>query len=162
MTEEEATMFSISNEDHRAYIRLDPAKVNITPHAAKAEWFRLVGVPIGNSTPEYPSGDTIQVVEPWSPPSTWEGVSPASANIVISKIDAGMEDGQRYSDAGSAKGRAAWRVVQQSCPEKSEPQCREIIHTWVRNGVLYAKKYDDPVERKKILGLFANETKRPD
>jgi hypothetical protein len=167
MTEDEATTFSISPEDRHQYIRLDPSKVNIVRHAAKAEWFRLVGVAIGNATEKYPSGDNIQVAEPWSPPSTWEGLSSALANMVLGKIALGLIDenglatGQLYSDASSAKGRAAWPVVQQNCPDKSEGQCREIIRTWVRNKVLYAKEYDDPVQRKKLSGLFVNETKRP-
>jgi hypothetical protein len=34
----------------------------------------LVSVPLGNATPQYPNGDHIQTVEPWTPPKTWEGL----------------------------------------------------------------------------------------
>jgi len=44
---------------------------------------------------------------------------------------------------------------------KTEPQAREIIRTWVDNGLLVAEEYDDPVERKRLLGLKVDPTKRP-
>jgi hypothetical protein len=68
MSEHEAKTFGVPVEDRRLYVRLDSAKVNITPPSGKATWFRLLGIPIGNATPEYPHGDTIQVVEPWNHP----------------------------------------------------------------------------------------------
>jgi hypothetical protein len=46
--------------------------------------------------------------------------------------------------------------VRQVCSDKPEGQCREIIRTWVRNGVLYPKDYDDPVQRKTLSGLFVD------
>jgi hypothetical protein len=43
-------MFSISEVDRHDYVRLDPAKVNITRKSQKAKWFRLVGVRLDNGT----------------------------------------------------------------------------------------------------------------
>ena len=74
MTEDEAKAFNISPEDRDLYIRLDSGKVNIARPSRSATWFKLVGVPIGNGNEEYPNGDEVQTVEPWSPPKTWEGV----------------------------------------------------------------------------------------
>jgi hypothetical protein len=50
MSEEEAKMFGISHTERRGYVRLDPAKVNITPPSQHTKWFRLVGVNLGNGT----------------------------------------------------------------------------------------------------------------
>jgi hypothetical protein len=167
MSEDDAGTFSISNEDRHAYVRLDPAKVNIAARSAAAEWFRLVGVPIGNATPEYPNGDTIQVAEPWAPPSAWDGTTSATLNAILSEIDRGITDedgkptGQRYSNAPKATERAVWPVVQRHYPDKTEGACREIIRAWMTNGVLTPKKYDDPVERKERNGLVLNAAKRP-
>ena len=72
-----------------------------------------------------------------------------------------MPNGQRYSDAGPAKERAAWRVVQRHCPDRTEPQCREIVRTWVETGLLFNEEYDDPVERKARKGLKVAQGKRP-
>jgi hypothetical protein len=163
-----ANAFNINPDDRHAYIRLDPAKVNITRHASAATWFHIVGVPIGNATKEYPAGDTIQVVVPWSPPDTWVGVSTDTLNAILSEIDVGLRgddgapDGRRYSSAPSAKDkRAAWKIVQEYCPEKSEAQCREIIRTWEDNGVLVSKPYNDPGQRKERQGLYVDNAKRP-
>jgi RecA-family ATPase len=71
MSPEEAKAFGINEEDRRFYVRMDSGKVNIAPPMRKAKWFKLVGVRLDNGTDLYPSGDEVQVVEPWKPPETW-------------------------------------------------------------------------------------------
>jgi hypothetical protein len=161
MSEDEATTFGINPDDRCSYVRLDGAKVNIAPRSGKATWFHIIGVPIGNATEEYPSGDTVQVVEPWSPPDTWAGLSSHLLNQILTAIDAGLPDGTRYTDAPNATTRAAWQVVAEYAPDKSEVQAREIVRTWVKNGVLEHREYDNPVTRKTVKGLHLNATKRP-
>jgi hypothetical protein len=73
----------------------------------------------------------------------------------------GQPTGQRYSSAGAAKNRAAWPIVKKHCTEKTDAQCREIIRTWVTNGVLKEREYDDPARREKCLGLYVNTSKQP-
>jgi hypothetical protein len=161
MSSEEASMYGIADEDRQLHVRLDSAKVNLIRRGGKASWFKLVGVPLKNGTPEYPSGDEVQTVEPWTPPDTFEGLSDAALNAALTEIDKGMENGQRYSGSGAAKDRAAWPVVQKHCPTKTEVQCRQIINAWCRTKLLYEREYDDPVERKKRKGLHVDNAKRP-
>ena len=161
MSVDEAKMFNICEVDRNSYIRLDPAKVNITPRSQQAKWFKLVGVRLGNGTDQYPNGDEVQTVEPWSPPDTWADTSTPVLNTILNEIDAGLPNGQRYSDAPRAGDRAAWKVVQRHYPDKSEPQCREIIKTWVGNGVLRSEPYHDPGRRAEVNGLQVNASKRP-
>jgi hypothetical protein len=161
MTEEEAKTFRVPPEDRSLYVRLDSGKVNIAPPYREATWFRLIGVALGNGNADYPNGDEVQTVEPWQPPKTWTGVSNTQLNAALTEIDAGMPNGQRYSDAGPAKERAAWPIIQHHCPDRTEGQCREMIRTWVKNGVLYNDSYEDPVARKKRKGLRVNDGKRP-
>jgi hypothetical protein len=162
MDETEAKQFSIEQLDRRSFVRLDSAKVNIARPANTATWFKLVSVNIGNATEAYPNGDEVQTVVPWSPPKAWEGLSSIILNAALTEIDAGLSNGQRYTDKGGGKGeRAAWKVVQKHCPNRTESQCREIIKTWIKNDVLYAVEYDDPVERKKRNGLRLDTSKRP-
>jgi hypothetical protein len=118
-------------------------------------------VRLDNGTTEYPNGDEVQTVVPWSPPATWANLSNDALNAVLTEIDAGMPNGQRYSGAPSAKARAAWPVVQRHCSDKTEPQSREIIKTWIANGTLYHKSYEDPKDRKPYEGLYVNAAKRP-
>ena len=112
MTEDEAKAFGIPIEQCRLYVRLDSGKVNIQPPSEKATWFKLVGVQLGNQNNEYPAGDNVQTVERWYPPETWGGVTAAQLNAALTDIEAGLENGQRFSDAGPATSRAAWRAVQ--------------------------------------------------
>ncbi len=161
MSEDEAKMFDISEVDRRAYIRLDPAKVNIVPGAMKATWFKLIGVPLNNGTPEYPNGDEVQTVEPWSPPDIWANLSTSALNAALTEIDAGLPNGQRFSSASAAKDRAAWRIVQKHCPDKSDNQCRQIVNTWVKTGLLRNEDYENPVDRKPAKGLYVDSSKRP-
>jgi hypothetical protein len=162
MREEEAKLYGISVEDRQLFIRLDTAKVNLIRHSRKPTWFKLVGVPIGNATLDYPSGDIIQTVEPWKPPDLWADLPPRTLNVILDEIARGLPDGQRYSAAASAgKDRAAWRVVQRHYPTKTEGQCREIINAWVKTGLLITEEYDDPVQRRPLKGLSVDDAKRP-
>lgn len=162
MSEDEAKAFGINPEDRAAYVRLDKGKVNLAPPARVAEWFKLVGVPLDNGNDEYPNGDEVQTVEPWKPAKVWDGLASATLNAALTEIDNGMPNGQRYTDAGGGTGpRAAWRVVQKHCPDRTEGQCREIIKTWRRNGVLFDENYADPIDRKERKGLRLDTSKRP-
>ena len=161
MTAEEGKAFGIEDEQRHALIRMDSGKVNIAPKLWKAQWFRLVGVQLDNATELYPHGDNVQTAEPWTPPDVWEDLDAARINRILDKIDAGLADGRRYSDASRAEDRAAWKVVVDEMPEKTEAQAREIIKTWVKNGLLERKKYEDPVQRREQSGLFVCSAKRP-
>jgi AAA domain len=160
MSSEEAKAFGIAEDGRRFYVRMDSAKVNITP-VARAKWFRLIGIPLGNATKLYPSGDIVQTVEPWSPPELWADLNAQLLNLILTDIDAGLPDGNRFSDARSAKERAAWRLVVKHAPQKTEAQAREIIRTWVKNGVLESYFYENPVTRHQNTGLRVDDAKRP-
>jgi len=95
----------------------------------------------------------VQTVEPWTPPDIWKDLDDDQIRRILDEIDAGMPDGNRYSDAPSAKTRAAWRVIVEEVPEKTEAQAREIIKTWVKKGVLESYEYENPVDRKNASGL---------
>jgi hypothetical protein len=169
MSEQEAKTFGIGEIDRHDFIRLDPAKVNIVRRSQKAKWFRLVGVRLGNGTKaadgspggDYPNGDEVQTVEPWTPPELWADTSTVALNAALTEIDDGMPNGQRYSDAPNARERAVWHVIQKHCPNKNEDQCREIIRTWVNTGLLCRVDYEDPIVRKTCKGLRVDASKRP-
>jgi polyhydroxyalkanoate synthesis regulator phasin len=161
MSAEEAEVFAISEEQRHTLVRVDSAKVNITKHLGAAKWFRIVSVPLGNANDIYPHGDEVQTVEPWTPPDTWEGLSSHLLNQILTAIDNGMEDGRRYTDGSRAEDRAAWKVITEHAPTKTKGQAREIIKTWVKNGVLVRHEYNDPVARKPANGVKVNPAKRP-
>ena len=161
MTQDEAGQFGVSAAERRHYVRMDNAKVNLAPPASSARWFRLVGVDLGNGTEAYPAGDTVQAVQPWQPPDAWDGLATDLLNRVLDDISEGLPDGNQYSDASSAKERAAWRVVQAHAPDKTEGDCRQIVKTWVRNGVLKRETYQNPTTFKSVTGVAVNDANRP-
>jgi hypothetical protein len=82
-------------------------------------------------------------------------------NRILTVIDAGLPDGNRFTDAPNVKDRAAWKVVVDHAPNKSAAQAREIIKTWVKNGVLERRDYTSPTTWKEVKGLWVNQSKRP-
>ena len=85
----------------------------------------------------------------------------AGPERILDDIDAGLPDGNRFSDAPKADERAAWRVIETHCPGKSEGPARQIVKTWLGSGLLVRKKYRNPVERKEINGLWVDNLRRP-
>jgi AAA domain len=161
MSEEEAKSFGIPPEQRPLYVRLDSSKVNIAPPSQQATWFKLIGVPIGNGNDLYPSGDDVQTVIPWHPPETWAGVGVVQLNAALTDIEAGIPNGQRYTEGNKTTPRSAWPMVQRHCPDRTEAQCREIIRTWLKNGVLVSDDYQDPIEHKTRKCLRVIDGKRP-
>lgn len=155
MTEAEAALYDVANADRPALIRVDDAKVNLTPRSADAMWFKLVGVLLGNTfDPRYPNGDNVQSVERWTPPDIWKNITISLANKILDRIDQGPEPGRRYSPAPQAKDRAAWLVVREFCTALKEVQCKKVIAKWLNTGVLKAQEYVDPKDRHTRQGLF--------
>jgi len=161
MSKEDAEFFGISdNEIRQSLVRMDSAKVNIAPPLEAPMWFRLVGVELNNRTIEYPNGDTVQTVERWYPPDPWTGISTSSLNTILDEIAKGLADGWLYSHEGAAKDRAAWRVITKRA-DRTEKQAREMIKSWIKNGVLTVVDYRDEKDRKDRKGLRVNDAKRP-
>jgi hypothetical protein len=161
MSAEEGQMLGLSEMDRRLLARVDSAKINLVPPWDEAKWFRLVGVNIGNATELYPNGDQVQTVEPWIPPNIFADLANLKINEILTEIDAGLPDGNRYTDAPKATGRAAWRVIAKHCDGKSEAACRKIIRLWLESGLLTRRDYDNPTTRKPVNGLWVDATKRP-
>ena len=115
MTPEEAQSFGVNETERRRLFRVDDAKLNIAP-MSEAKWFRLVGVNIDNASDLYPAGDNVQTVEVWKPPDLFTDISVPVLNAILDEIEAGLPDGNRYSDAQEcADDRAAWHVIKKLC-----------------------------------------------
>lgn len=156
MTAEEAAELNINDDDRRKLVRLDPGKVNITLPAAKADWFRLVGVKLGNGNRTHPNGDEVQTVTPWEAPDFWAGLTVNLANQILDKLDEGLPNNRRYSTAHNVgeEARKAWRVVLEFAPDLSEAQAKMVIAEWVKRHMIESRDYDDPTHRKPQKGLF--------
>jgi AAA domain len=159
MSTDEAQTFGVREEERKFLVRMDSGKVNIAPPMRAARWYRLVGVKLENKTELYPSGDEVQVVEQWFPPDTWAGADNDLLDRILTTIDNGLPDGNCYTDAANVKDRAAWRVVLEHMPDKTEKQAREMIKIWVENEVLKRREYENPKTRKMVAGLWLDRKK---
>lgn len=155
MSEDDAKPLGVGAEERRLLVRVDSAKVNIAPPSTKATWFKLVGVSLGNGDETYPHGDTVQTLEPWTPAPLFDGLTDADLNRALRRIEAGLPDGRKYSVAGAAKDRAAWRAVQAEFPKLAEERCKAIVATWTKNEIFEVGEYDDPVRRRQVVGILA-------
>ena len=153
MSWSEARNFDIPEAERRSLIRLDPGKINLTP-AIKANWFRLLGVPLGNGSKTYPNGDIVQTVTCWAPPNVWADIDPHKKAEILHRIENGMLNGRRYSSANAAGPRAAWQVVKNLAPKLSRKQCRNVIGDLIEHGKLVVRDHRDPITRRHAKGLF--------
>jgi hypothetical protein len=103
----------------------------------------------------------VQAIEPWNPPDKWAGLSNQLLNQILTDIDAGMPDGNRYSDGPNVADRAAWHVIIKHAPTKSEADAREITKAWIKSGLLIRDDYQNPTTRKSVKGLRVDNAKRP-
>lgn len=162
MPEEEAGTFGIPKEKRYAYIRLDDAKSNMAPRADKANWFFLDPVQLHNGTPDYPNGDSVTAIVPWTPPSVFEGVSQYQIDEVLDRITDGFAPGVPYSPNAQGANNKRWvgtMVMDQLTLNKE--QVKRILATWSKNGVLEEFSYHDEATRKDQKGVKVNEAKRP-
>jgi hypothetical protein len=90
------------------------------------------------------------------------GMTNEQESEILRRIEEGLSDGSRYTDIGSAKKRAAWKVVVGVVPAINEQQAREIIEVWVRSKVLVSRSYQNAQSYKEEEGLWKNEVDIPD
>ena len=149
MSEKEAESYGIDEQMRKLLVRMDSAKVNLAPPGAGTCWFRLVGVRLGNPSPD-------------GRRSADRGALDAAGNMGRSLLLAAQRDidrnrgraAERLAVLKSAEGRRSGRSPHraETSTDKTEGQAREIIRTWIKNRVLSYVDYEDPVARKDHKG----------
>jgi hypothetical protein len=102
----EATRFSIGEDDRRSYIRVSNDKTNRAP-AGEADWYRLVSVRLGNGGPQ--GGDSVGVIERWTPPNFVISHDDATRAKIQEKIASG--EWRSHFTASDWAGRAVAGVI---------------------------------------------------
>jgi hypothetical protein len=148
MTEEEAERVGVKAEDRLGYIRHDSVKQNMAKAPAKADWYRLVSVPLGNGNLAYPDGDEVQTVERWSPPSPWTGLTWDAVEQILARIVRGTVLGEPCALAKQAGDRWAGHAVMAFHKTATVGQAADILKRWVANGVLVPGEWKAPKTRK--------------
>ena len=101
MTVDQAKELGGPDCERRNYVRLENAKVNLSPAPADGQWFKFVGVPLGNRTPKYPKGDVIGVLTRWKPVDkvmTWQ-----QAETILNAFEQGDPNGMFFSSSKNSE-----------------------------------------------------------
>ena len=124
---------------------------------ALAEWYQRHGQAIPNGDGPLVPGDEVGVLEPWSPPDPFDGLSTSSARIALQTIQNGFDDGQRYT-LKKSRGTKRWAgdVVIDAGADVSEVSAKAILKTWVQRGMIFEDQVRNPKTRKEENGLFVN------
>ena len=159
MSKEEADKLGVPDDERKQFVRLDNAKANLAPSPSHAEWYRLVGVNLGNGNADYPDGDSVQTVEPWEPPSEWDGLPMAMIVTILDEIDAGPGDGERYAFAKQSKDRWAGKPII-DIAGKTPAQAAAILKAWKDNGLIEDGQYISPSKKTTVGCVSVNGEKR--
>ena len=157
MTQKEAEAFGIVEDRRPYFVRCDDAKANMSRPLALAEWYQRHSQAIGNGDGPLVPGDEVGVLEPWSPPDPFDGLSASSARIALQRIQDGLEDGQRYT-LKKSRGTKRWAgdVIIDAGAEVSEVSAKAILKTWAARGMIFEDQVRNPSTRKEENGLFVN------
>jgi hypothetical protein len=161
MSKDEAEDLGIPELDRWQYIRLDDAKVNMSPRAGRARWFKMEMESLGNRTVDYPNGDNVAALAPWEPPAPWTAMSSVDLNEALDIIAAGPEPGALFSPARQGKAARWVGDVLVDQLGLTEDQARELVAAWIKNGLLMKQKYHDPAQRKERTGVIVVDHLRP-
>ncbi|WP_420585003.1 AAA family ATPase [Ruegeria sp.] len=168
MTEKEARQFGIADDERNHFVRVENGKANLAP-AAKARWRRLVSVKLHNGTPEYPAGDTVAVVEDWTPPGPTVG-TPSDLHRVQAAIQSATSKpradkrsqswaGYLISDAlgmdvGTPGTKAADRTPEQA---RAFSAVSDMLDGWLADGGLRTVSEFDQRAKREVECVAAGE-----
>jgi hypothetical protein len=143
MSEDEAKGFGINDEGRRRFFRAYDDKNNRAPPSLHSDWYHLASVELGNGN-DMSSGDSIGVVEPWTPPDAFEGVTAHHLYQAQLAIDGGRwrENSQATSWVGHAVGKVmGWQSERECKPERA--RIAKILRHWISNGALIVTEAPD-------------------
>ena len=130
--------------------------MNLSPAPADGQWFKFVGVPLGNRTPKYPKGDVIGVLTRWKPVDkvmTWQ-----QAETILNAFEQGDPNGMFFS---SSKNSEYWAgTMLMSVAGFGEGAARKRIEEWLGCGLLTRDTYKHPRHGKKTEKLLVNPAMR--
>jgi hypothetical protein len=162
MTAEEGDQLGVPEGDRWQHVRLDDAKANMAPKAGRAAWFKLEIQSLGNATSEYPNGDHVASIAPWTPPNPMAGITVADINLALDRIAEGPKPGVLY--AATRRGRNNDRWVGSVLVDAfglNDAQASGMLAAWFKSGLLSETTYRDAQERKDRSGVAVDDSKRP-
>lgn len=141
MTEKEAELADIDDEERRLYLKIHRDKSNMAP-AAKAKWARLIDVEIGN-------GDHVQAMVPWTYPTAFD-----AATVTVQDMEwmRGEVARRQYRWNSRSPEWAGLPLIKRLGLNENKSSDRKnvlaVLDRWLDNGVLAIEKRRDEKIRK--------------
>ena len=156
MTQQEAAIYDVGEEERHKYLRFDDAKANLTLVTFAAKWFTKQTIPLPNAGDDEPA-DEIGVLMPWQPKGVWARLTNEIANQICDAIALGVlgKDGKPTGNwfcrtkKGEGNKRWAGFPIKEllKCKDDIEPQ--KIIERWLETGILIEIETIIPVSKGK-------------
>jgi len=151
LSEDKAIELGVPHDKARGIMRIDDGKANLAPPAQAALYARMEGVQIAN-------GEWVGVATEFQLPDEWAGLEEEAVNAILRRIDAGTDDGERYSMRPQDKDRWAGSVIvnyQFSKAEhnKTDGQAKMILKKWLEKGMIEVGEYRSERQRKTRTGI---------
>jgi hypothetical protein len=136
------------------YIRIAGSKENYAPPPGKASWFKLIGVPLGNATSEYPYGDDVAVATTWQEQQMFEGMELAVLGAVFTALKETIHGPNRQAK------RLPWAGnVLVNLAGRTEREAGKIIAAWIKTGLLVKGEHRDADNRNKVQRVTVDDAK---
>jgi hypothetical protein len=113
------------------YIKIAGSKENYAPPPEKSSWFKLIGIPLGNATNEYPEGDDVAVATTWQARPMFEGMEPDTLGAVFKALRETIHGPNKQAKHTPWAGKALMDIG-----GRSEREAAKIIAAWLKTGVL--------------------------
>ncbi len=168
MTPKEAARFGVPEEQRRSFLRIEDAKVNLSP-AGSARWVRTVSVPLGNGADYWPRGDFVGVAEAWTPPTAQSGTVADLARVQAALMASPRPPRADYRSPDWVGWTAACVMgldvgtpstpKEDRTPAQNEAlaRVRAIVADWVRSGGLVEREEKDPDSRKTFRFIYVGK-----
>lgn len=136
-----------------SFFRVEDGKANMSPRSPDgADWYRMIGVDLGNGGGLKPS-DNVGVVGLWKWPDPFDGVSAADLLAVQRAIDGG-----HWRENVQAKewvGHAVAEALDLDLDDKtSREKVKGLLKTWLKSGALViVEALDEHRKSRKTVGV---------
>lgn len=110
--------------------------MNLAPRAAKASWFRLSKIELGNRSGKYPAGDAVAVLEPWKRPTLSGRMNLTEACAVFYELRR-----TEYAAVPQTKYRPWAGKILIEVGGRSREEAHQIITSWITHGVVRVIPY---------------------
>jgi hypothetical protein len=157
MTQAEAELMQISEDQRVHYLRYDDAKANLNLKSPFARWFRKETFTLDNATAELPADDVGALI-PGSPPGLMDDISESHIVEFFARVDAGLQDenrvptGEFYTFSRRKSEKEKSRYIGDFAKEffhiTEQTRVAMIIDLWKSNGRLVEAEYTSPKQRK--------------